>query len=459
MTRLRLLGTTTALLTCALIGWGVGGFAGMAIGVAAGLAAFALPWKGYPGSVWMLIFLSRKRRYPLSAPITVANDRCSGGVRFQDGIATTAIQLIGKPHRATLLIGSTITQTENSMDLGSLLTILRTDLGMTFDSVSVVSAGARRRSSGDYPRVYDSFIGTSPYAGHRESWLILRINACDNAEQIRMRSTTGAAALAATQRVAAALSCSGIRARVASATEIVDLDQRIGVGCLTSYGLESVDPETLAIPWSLRVDRVIENLTLFPDSTITASVTIGTPQPPAVAPSTALVPFPGQQNQLAHRHLCAPLARVRGLRRHPLPAKLSVQLGSSGVLLGKIAIGDRLLMPLDHPSGHSFVHISAEDSIAKRIVIRTAAAGAQVTVHSTDSERWNSLRMPNVFVTDQTRPLPGTTVSITDGTVAPGTRPGTVITQSGPATVTVRTPEHSHDVEVDFFRAENRYAA
>lgn len=459
MTRLAQFGTTTGVLVFTVIGWGVSGFAGLAAGSVMGAALFAMPWKGHPAWVWAWLFLTRNRRPMLTPPITVVNDRSSGGVRYQDGVVITAVHLIGKPHRATLMVGSTITHTDNTLDLGDLLAILRTSLGMEFDSVSVVSTGARRRTSGDYPRIYDSFIGTSPYAGQRDTWLVLRINALDNAESIRLRSTAGTAALAATQRVAAALSCKGIRARVATATEIADLDDQVNGGCLTSYEAKAVDAEALALPWSLRVDRIIQNLTLFADSTVTATVTVGTPQPLPTPPSTALRPLPGQQWHVRMRNVCAPLPRVRGLVRHPLPESLAVPLGSSGVLVGKVAVGDRLLMPLEHPGGHSHIDIAADDSIAKRIVIRTAAAGAQVTVHTTDTGRWNALRMPNVVVTDQPRPAIGTTVSVTDGTVPLPSRPAAVITQTGPSTVTVRTAEHAHDVEMEFFRAENRYVA
>ncbi len=404
-----------------------------------------------------LLRLARDRIQPLTAPVTVANDRCSGGVRYQDGVAITAIQLIGKPHRATMLIGATMSQTENTLDLSSLLAVLRTNLGMTFESASVVSAGARRRSSGDYPRVYDTFIGTSPYAGHRESWLLVRINACDNADSIRLRATVGAAVLAATQRVASALSCNGIRARVATATEIADLDRRLEVGCLTSYGLKSLGADALAMPWSLRVDRVITNHTLFPDATVASTVTIGTPQPPPVTPSTALQPFPLQQKQLLRGHQCGPRPRLRGLARRTLPLSMSVPLGSSGVLLGRVAIGDRLLMPLDHPGGHSHVHIAADDAIAKRIVVRTVAAGGDVTVNTPHPDRWDNLRMPNLLVADQPRNTrPGTAISV--GEIPPGAVDVAII-QTGPATVSVRTADRVHEVEVDFFRAENRYAA
>ena len=82
--------------------------------------------------------------------------------------------------------------------------------------------------------------------------------------------------------------------------------------------------------------------------------------------------------------------------------------------------------------------------------------------------------MPNVLVTEQPRPGPGTTVSVVDGSVAPSPRPATMIsirpaqfaesaaadvaiTQTGLATVDVTTASESTSVEVEFFRAENRY--
>ncbi|MGV0992267.1 MAG: type VII secretion protein EccE [Mycobacterium sp.] len=495
MTGAAVLGASTSVLACTVIGWATAGYAGAAVGAVIGLAAFVVPWKHQPAWVWAALYATRNRRAEFTTPATVVNDRAGGGVRYQDGIAVTAIQLLGKAHRATTLIGSMMTQTENTLDLAGLMTVLKHNLGLTFDSVSVVSAGSRRRNNGDYPRVYDTFIGTSPYAGQRDTWLVLRINACDNAEALRLRTSAAAAALAATQRVAAALCRSGIRARVASAADIVELDLRLGSaaleahtkrwqslrsqdGWLTTYGYDAGDISTdaLAMPWSLRADGVIANVTLLPDSTVTASVTIRTPQPPTVAPSTALRTFPGQQAQLLRAHLCGPLPGVRGLSRGPLPGSLSVPIGSSGVLLGKVTIGDRLLLPLDDPGGHSHVHLSVNDAIAKRILIRTAAAGAQVTVHTTDPERWNSVRMPNVVVTDQVRPATGTTVSVSDGTVLPTPRPPTVlsigsaaddtlssadvvITGTGPASVEVRVAGRVHNVEMELFRAENRYAA
>lgn len=460
----------------------------LGVSVALGLVLFVLPWKGQPAWRWAQLYATRNRPIEIPDPVTVVNDRSGGGVRYQDGVAVTAIQLLGRPHRATTLIGSTITATENVIDLADLMTLTKQHLGLAFESVSVVSSGARRRSNGDYPRVYDTFIGTSPYAGHRETWLVLRLNMIDNAETLQWRISAGRAALAATQRLAAALSCRGIRARVGSATDIVDLDRTLAgdtlqalqpsnrrwhslrgeTGALTTYGCPITD---LNLPWSLRADGIIQNLTLYPDATVTASVTVRTPQQPAVSPNTALQPLPGRQAQALGGHLCAPLRRVRGLPRLPLPASLKVPIGSSGVLLGKMAGGDRLVLPLDEPGAHSHVHIAACDAIAKRIVIRMAAAGGQIAVHSTDSERWSSIRMPNVVVTDQIRPPAGTTVSVVDGTVMPAPRPPTVVSvnttdgvtdlminQTGPTRIEVSSGGRVHDLDFELFRAENRYA-
>ena len=84
--------------------------------------------------------------------------------------------------------------------------------------------------------------------------------------------------------------------------------------------------------------------------------------------------------------------------------------------------------------------------------------------------------MPNVVVTDSPRPALGTTVSVVDGTVQPAPRPSTVIsigpatavvdaaadvviTQTAPAVIEVTAAGLTYEVEVEFFRAENRYVA
>jgi type VII secretion protein EccE len=143
----------------------------------------------------------------------VANDRAGGGILYQDGVAVAAVQLLGKAHTPTLFTGSTATYTENAFDITDLVPLLHQSLGLKLDSLSVVSAGARRRSTGDYPRVYDTLIGTPPYAGQRETWLIVRTSALDNVQALRGRTSVGTATLAAAQRISAAMRQQGIRAK------------------------------------------------------------------------------------------------------------------------------------------------------------------------------------------------------------------------------------------------------
>ena len=487
------LAVSAGVFICTLAGWGVGGYVGAGTGLALGIALLVVPWRRHPVWSWAVLYASRNRPMPLSKPETVTNDRSGGGVRYQDGVAIAAVQILGKAHRPTLLAGSTSIHTDNTLDIGGLLPLLHQSLGLTINSLSVVCAGARRRNSGDYPRVYDTLVGPSPYAGQRETWLVLRMNMTDNGDGLRWRSTAGTAALAAAQRIAASLRTTGLRARVASAGDIAELDRRLGSSALeplnrrwktlrgdsgwtTTYAYRPCDitAAVLAQAWSLRVDDVVQNITLSPDGMMRASVTLRTAQPPTASPSTTLQTLPGEQARALAHNICGPARPLRGQACGPLQYPLRIEIGPSGVLLGKIATGERVLLPLADPGDVSRIHIAAEDPIAKRLIIRTAATGERITLHTNDLLRWDSVRMPNVVVTDQPRPGPGTTVSVIDGSVAPSPRPATVIsvqqaqfaepaaadvaiTQTGPATVEVTTADESSSVEVELFRAENRY--
>ncbi|MEB3980899.1 type VII secretion protein EccE [Mycobacterium sp. 663a-19] len=478
-----------------LAGWAVGGYGGAAAGLVLGTAIGVVRWRGQPVWSWLALWLRRRRPIEWTEPLTVANDRAGGGVRYQDGIAVAAVQLLGKPHTPTLFTGSTSTYTENAFDITDLKPLLQQSLGLRIGSLSVVSAGARRRSTGDYPRVYDTLIGTPPYAGQRETWLIVRTSVLDNVEALRARASVGTATLAAAQRICAAMRQKGIRARVATATDIVEMERRLGrsalevsnrrwrsvrgdSGWLTTYWYapRDITAEKLAHVWSARADGIIQNVTLFGSGTVTATVTVRTAQQPTAPLSTMLHTLPGQQALAIAANLCGPLPALRGVRRGSLDRPLVVPIGPSGVLLGKVAGGNRLLLPLDDAGEFSRVHIAAEDALAKRFIIRMAGAGERITVHTRNMQRWATVRMPDIAVSDQAKPVSGTTVSVVDGTLTPAPRPNTLIsvgepgepyrgtanvliTQVGPATVEVRTDGQVHTVEVELFRAENRYVS
>ncbi|MEE6136226.1 type VII secretion protein EccE [Mycobacterium sp. 050128] len=485
-----------AIFIAATIGWAVGGYPGAAAGLVIGIALGVIRWRGQPMWSWLILWLRRRRPIAWTEPLTVANDRAGGGIRCQDGVAVAAVQLLGKAHAPTLFTGSTATYTENSFDVTELMPLLHQSLGLTLDSLSVVTVGARRRSTGDYPRVYDTLIGTPPYAGQRETWLIVRIAALGNVEALRGRTSLGTATLAAAQRIGAALRQRGIRAKVATATDIVEMERRLGrsaldvsnrrwrsvrgdSGWLTTYWYRPGDitSETLAEAWSARVDGIVQNITLFGDGTATATVTVRSAQPPSASLSMRLKTLRGEQAQAVAASLCGPLPPLRGIRRGVLHGPLVLPIGPSGVLLGKVAGGNRMLLPLDDAGEFSRVHVAAEDALAKRFIIRLAGAGERITVHTRNMQRWASVRMPDVAVTDQPKPVSGTTVSVVDGSMSPAPRPSTLIsigapgepyrgtanvliTQTGPATVDVIAADgHLYEVEVELFRAENRYVS
>lgn len=480
-------------LTVGLTGWTFAGYPGAAAGLVLGMLVGVIPWRRHPLWSWLILLRQRGRAITLSEPSTVANDRSGGGVRYQGGVAAVAVQLLGKAHRPTLFTGSTATYTANTIDIAELRPLLRQSLGLAIESLSVVSVGSRRGSTGDFPRVYDTLIGTPPYAGQRETWLIVRINALSNAEALQWRASIGTATLAAAQRIAATLRQNGIRAKVATAADIVELERRLGNsglnahhqrwrttrgegGWLTTYWYRPVDitAENLAHGWTLREDGIIQNITVFGDGSVTATVTVRSAQPPTAPPSVMFRVLPGEQARAIAANLCGPVPRLRGVRRGVLDQPLVIAIGPSGVLLGKVAAGNRLMLPLDDPAEFTRVHIAAHDALAKRIVVRLAGAGGRITVHTRDLPRWASVRMPEIAVGNQVRPIPGTTVSVVDGTVTPAPRPNTlisigepgtpyrgsadvVITQIGPATVDVTAAGQLHTVEVELFRAENRY--
>ncbi|OBK31468.1 type VII secretion protein EccE [Mycobacterium asiaticum] len=473
----------------------VSGYAGAATGLVAGLGVGVIPWRGQTARSWLLLWLRRNRPIQWTQPRTVANDRAGGGVRFQDGVAVAAVQLLGRAHAPTLFTGATSTHSENVLELTDLAPLLRQSLGLTVDSLSVVTTGARRRSTGDYPRVYDTLLGTPPYAGQRETWLIVRVSVLTNVDALRWRTSIGTATLAAAQRISAAMRQQGIRAKVATATDIVELERRLGRsaldvanrrwgsvrgdgGWLTTYWYRPSDitTENLAQAWTIRTDGISQNVTLFADGSVTATVTVRSAQPPTAPPSMTLQTLPGEQAQAVAANLCGPLPPLRGIRHGPLPDSVIIPIGPSGVLLGKVDAGSRMMLPLDDPGEFSRVHIAADDALAKRILVRLAGAGDRITVHTRNIEQWASVRMPEIAVTDQVKPIAGTTVSVVDGTVTLTPRPNTVvsvgqpdkpyrgtatvlITQTGPATIDVAAGGNVHTVEVELFRAENRYVS
>jgi hypothetical protein len=283
-----------------------------------------------------------------------------------------------------------------------------------------------------------------------------------------------------------------MRAKVATASDITEFDRRMGgdalgnrtrqwravhsgTGWLTTYTYRDsrLDAAALAHPWCWQADGVIQNFTLFPDGTATATVTIRTSKAPLAPPSTALRTMPGEQVSAAALNMCVPRMDLKAPRRVPVPDALVLPIGPSGVLIGKDSAGGRVLLPLRDALEASHIHIAAADNMAKRLVIRLVGSGERVTLHTNDIERWKPLRMPNLIVTDSDRPAQGTTISIVDGSVSPTPRPRTILSlgmtaqhspradvvveQTGSTTLRIHASGISDDLEMEMFRVEDRY--
>ena len=93
MTATTKLAIVAGVLLAGLLGWSISGYPGAAVGLAIGIAAGAVHWRRQPPWSWLGLWLRRNRPIVLSEPVTVANDRAGGGVRYQDGIAVVAVQL------------------------------------------------------------------------------------------------------------------------------------------------------------------------------------------------------------------------------------------------------------------------------------------------------------------------------------------------------------------------------
>lgn len=486
------LARVSGLLAAVLVGWAAGAAAGAIAAFVVAVTFLGGRVRGRSLCAWALLFLSRDQPVRFGDLVTVAHEGTSAGVRCSDGVAVVAIQILGKAHQPTKLIGAAPAETANTMDLSWLIPALKQTLGIALDSISVVMSGSRRAAYGDYPRIYDTLIGPSPYAGLRETWLLLRLPDLPNGEALQWRISLGSAAVACAHRTAALLRLRGIRARVATASEISEYEQRMGrdglevrnrhwdalrsdTGWLTTYayGTAELDPEKLGQAWLWRADGVTQNVTLLSDGTATATVTLRSNQRLTSAPSAVLQTMPGEQAHAAALNMCLARRDVKAAVKIPFAESLVLPVGSSGVLLGKYRSGGRMLLPLTDAVEESRVHIAAEDSIAHRFVLRLAGAGERITVHTGDVSRWTRLRMPNLAVTDGMRPHHGTTVSVVDGTMLPAPRPRTVISigppgysaiaadvlleQVAPQTLRVTAAGVTTEIDIEMFRVERPY--
>ena len=316
--------------------------------------------------------------------------------------------------------------------------------------IDVVSSGLRVRRGTGYPPLYSTLLADRPAAGQRRTYLVVRLDIANSVGGLTYRSTVGAAAAAATERIVNALLQRGVRAKPLTAKDIdaamVELGANLAVvpaeaepdnapvgprmptpvapteawksiqahpGYLTSYYFspEDVATNTLNQMWALRSDAVVQTISLTKKrgptenrAWVSALVRVNDPQAPTRPPTLYLNPLPGHQGPAALRS--APLPRsFDAVPARPLDASpLELPVGSSGVLVGTTQRGDLLLLSLTDPDQATRVALHTGMSYACQLLVRAAAVGERIAIYTDKPARWRQLEQPLIAVVDRRHP-------------------------------------------------------
>ena len=247
----------------------------------------------------------RRRRAESPAPaIDIPHGASLYGVRVPDrfdGEAITMVEVTGQAYSPTLLTGSATALTPNRLPLEALTGLLDQPGGIRLSGVDVVSSGLRVRRGIGYPPLYSTLLADRPAAGQRRTYLVVRLDVASSVSGLAYRSTVGAAAAAATERIVNALLQRGVRAKPLTAKDLdaalVELGAGLAVvpaeaepdnapvgtriptpvaptetwksieahpGYLTSYYFspEDITTNTLNQMWALRSDAVVQTISL-----------------------------------------------------------------------------------------------------------------------------------------------------------------------------------------------------
>ena len=395
----------------------------------------------------------RRRTDSPSAAIDIPHGPSLYGVRVSerfDGEAITMIEVTGQAYSPTLLTGSATALTPNRLPLDALTDLLDQPGGIELSGIDVVSSGLRVRRGAGYPPLYSTLLADRPAAGQRRTYLVVRLDIAKSVSGLAYRSTVGATAAAATERIVNALLQRNVRAKPLTAKDLdaalVDLgaglamvpaeaepdNAPVGVriptpvapteswksieahpGFLTSYYFspEDITTNTLNQMWALRSDAVVQTISLTKKrgptdggTWVSALVRVNEPQAPTRPPTLYLNPLPGHQGPAASRS--APLPR----RFDAMPARqldavsLELPVGSTGVLVGTTQRGDLLLMSLTDPDQATRIALHTGMPYACQLLVRAAAVGERIAIYTDRPARWSQLEQPLIAVVDRRHP-------------------------------------------------------
>lgn len=468
---------------------------------------------------WVLaLFAWRRRRrrvpLPVGAAVEVAHGAHLYGVRIADGQATTMIAVSGKAYPPTVLTGSSIGLTPNLLPLEALTGLLDQPGGLHLAGIDVVSSGYRVRRGTGYPALYSTLLADRPAAGRRTTHLVVRLDIARSTAGLTYRQSVGAAAAAATERIVDALLQDGVRAGALTARELDTAVTEAGAGLLrigeatddpapveswrairthpgylTSYYYSPEDITTTGLNqlWALRSDAVVLTVTLTKNRRrtdqrvmVSALVRVADPQMPAGPPALHLNTLPGDQCPAAIRS-AAVTPVLRPLPQRPLyPDGLELPVGSSGVLVGTTLRGDLLLLSLTDPDQPTRITMHTSMPYTRQLLVRAAATGERIAIHTDHPARWASLEQPMIAVVDHRHPsefvpsiivsdrasgpppagLAATVIAIgQSGAMNSETEPAPDISfvQTSPSMVRIATAAFTTDVHIATFKAEQPF--
>ncbi len=423
----------------------------------------------------------RRKRTESPAPsIDIPHGASLYGVRVPEGFTGDAISMIevtGQAYSPTLLTGSATALTPNRLPLDALTGLLDQPGGIKLSGIDVVSSGLRVRRGTGYPPLYSTLLADRPAAGQRRTYLVVRLDIANSIRGLAYRSTVGAAAAAATERIINALLQRGVRAKPLTAKDIdaalVDLGANLAVvpeeaeldnapvgpriptpvapteawksieahpGYLTSYYFspEDITTNTLNQMWALRSDAVVQTISLTKKrgptegrAWVSALVRLNDPQAPTRPPTLYLNPLPGHQGPAAMRS--APLPRTfDAMPGRPLDASpLELPVASSGVLVGTTQRGDLLLLSLTDPDQATRISLQTGMPYACQLLVRAAAVGERIAIYTDNPARWRQLEQPLIAIVDRRHPpefVPSIIVSDRAGVPPPAGLASTVVT-------------------------------
>lgn len=468
-------------------------------------------WASYR---WGYAARARARaRVPAVRDVVISGGVC--GVREAGAALVAMIQLAPDLDLPTV-VGDSVAFTEDTLSVRTALDLLD-HFGVEVD-IDIVTTGQRVRSVGSYGMLYHQLIGSQPVVGNRLTWLVVRLDQERNFKLLARRGpyaeTAPKALSAAAHRIAGRLRERGVAAHALPAAHLReatlllhagvdlaglrenrrDLLSRTGKRYVTSYGVApgALGPVTLSECWTAAADHTTITLSLSRrrsvDPQLRAMVRYVGPRFPE-PPVAGLCVLVGQQSDalLASLPLGGSGAGVQApvVAADQIPIDdLKLPIGPSGQILGALAgrPSHALALPLFDPARFNprrrVVDVRAQLSVVQQIVLRAAAVGAQVEVHTTRPHKW--LQLVTAFGDQRTLRLAGdlpdepATIAVFDQMPPTATNANTLITvadpgagvraeanlsidQVGPAEVDVSIPMRTVRVELIQATGESRY--